>query len=56
MTVGEYRKKIFNKIKLILDKHIEETETHQRNARSEFKRGIQAGIRQEAKRIKSILK
>lgn len=48
--------KLFNKITQIIDKHIEETEKHQKYARGDFKKGIQAGIRKEAERIKEILK
>lgn len=56
MTKREYRKELFNKITQIIDKHIEETEKHQKYARGDFKKGIQAGIRKEAERIKQILK
>ena len=56
MTKGEYRKELFGEIDNKLNQDIEESEKKQKYARSDFKKGVQAGIRKEAKKIKEILK
>ena len=56
MTKGEYKKELYSNLEKQLNADIEETERKQKTARGEFKKGIQAGIRKEANKIKKNLK
>lgn len=56
MTKGEYKKQLYSSIEEKLNGDIKLSETKQKTARGDFKKGIQAGIRKEAERIKEILK